>query len=49
MTLWCGSPDNVELHGTLEVVQFQGISPGAKIMVCKVVKDGTEIADIQAV
>ena len=47
--LLCGSPDNVELHDTLEVVPFQGISPGAKVMVCKVVKDGTEIADIQAV
>ena len=47
--LLCGSPDNVKLHDTLEVVSFQGISPGAKVMVCKVVKDGTEIADIQAV
>lgn len=47
--LLCGSPDNVGVHDTLEVMPFQGISPGAKVMVCKVVKDGTATADIQAV
>lgn len=47
--LLCGSPESVGLDGTLEVVPFRGISPGARVMMCKVVPDETANADIQAV
>lgn len=47
--LLCGSEDNISLQDTNEVLPFCGISTGAKVMVCKVVQDGTEIANIAAV
>lgn len=47
--LVCGSPDLIQLHTADERVEFSSIAPDARVMVCKVVKDGTAIADIQAV
>ena len=47
--LLCGSEDIIQLHGSDETVTFRGIAPDARVMVCKVVRGGTEIADIQAV
>ena len=47
--LLCGSPDTIRLQDTVETVPFQGIAPDAKVMVCKVVRNGTEMADVEAV
>lgn len=47
--LLCGSPDTIVDGGTDKMLPFCGIAPSAKVMVCKVVRDGTEIADIEAV
>ena len=46
--LLCGSEDSITLSPT-ESVSFHGIAPYTKVMVCKVVHDGTEIANIEAV
>ncbi len=48
--LVCGSPDIIQLHNNAnETAPFSSIAPDARVMVCKVVRDETEIADIQAV
>lgn len=47
--LLCGSEDKISLQDTTAKLPFCGIATGAKVMVCKVVQDGTEIADIAAV
>lgn len=47
--LICGSPDSIQVDATGQALEFQGIAPDARIMVCKVVKDGTDCADIEAV
>lgn len=47
--LLCGRPNTIQLQGTAETVEFRGIAPSAKIMACKVVRNGTEIPDIEAV
>lgn len=47
--LLCGSPNTILLQDGTETVPFQGIAPNAKVMACKVVRDGTEMADIEAV
>jgi subtilisin family serine protease len=47
--LLCGAGDKITLHDVDQVLPFRGIAPDAKVMACKVVPDGTEIADIEAV
>lgn len=47
--LLCGSEDKITLHNRMGSVPFRGIAPSAKVMVCKVVEDRTEIANIEAV
>ncbi len=44
----CGSQDNIQMT-TGDIIPFKGIATDAKVMVCKVVEDGTEGANFEAV
>ncbi len=43
----CGSPDEIQIAG--DIVPFNGIATDAKVMVCKVVEDGIEGPNLEAV
>ena len=47
--LFCGQPTQVLLHDTNSMTTFQGTAIDAKVLVCKVVEDGSNIANIDAV
>ncbi len=49
--LFCGNPTELPIPGpnTNSAMLFGGIAPDAKVMVCKVVQDGSSIANTGAV
>lgn len=47
--LLCGGESPVMLHNTNEIVTFEGVATDAKVMVCKVVEDGSNVVNIDTV
>ncbi len=47
--LFCGNPTELPIPNTNSVMPFVGSAPDAKVMVCKVVQDGSSIANTGAV
>ena len=47
--LLCGSYDDISTSNSNEFIPFQGIAVDSQVMACKVVRDGTAHADIEAV